>query len=299
MTTKFRINGKDYTWSSLNRLPKERLLAEAQKLGSTVDSTTTWTKADLADLVIYLSDKKASAIFDYWQNYTGGWVRVGETGIVEVEDFSETVIYDSREEAVDDLLPTIREWAKDDTDARKFLESIGEEIPSASPADDAEAEASALSADERTFIYEYDETDLGCKEKIAVYYDRHNKLALIAGVEDGTDGLYYYSACEECDFFTVSDKARFCQFLIDHSDCGTSAGTYESIEDIIADNADDDLLRKLYIGISPDNEYYTIDGSSEPFLTWEGAAARLAEMHEDDVLKGRENYSYTIYVHRQ
>ena len=126
MTAKFRINGKDYTWSSLNRLPKERLLAEAQKLGSTVDSTTTWTKADLADLVIYLSDKKSSAIFDYWQNYTGGWVRVGETGIVEVEDFSETVIYDRREDAADDLLLTIREWAKDDADARKFLESIGE-----------------------------------------------------------------------------------------------------------------------------------------------------------------------------
>lgn len=126
MTAKFRINGKDYTWSSLNRLPKERLLAEAQKLGSTVDSTTTWTKADLADLVIYLSDKKSSAIFDYWQNYTGGWVRVGETGIVEVEDFSETVIYDRREDAADDLLLTIREWAKDDADARKFLVSIDE-----------------------------------------------------------------------------------------------------------------------------------------------------------------------------
>lgn len=45
-----------YTWNKLMRMTKLELLAEAQKLGSTVDSLTTRSKADLADYVIWLAD---------------------------------------------------------------------------------------------------------------------------------------------------------------------------------------------------------------------------------------------------
>ena len=130
-TAKFRINGKDYTWSALMRMTKDQLLAEAQKMGSARDSHTTMTKEDLVDYLVWLSDRRSSAIFDYWQNYTGGWVRVTKSGEVEVEDFSEVITYNSRQEAADDLLFTIREWAKDSEDARKFLDSIGDDASSA------------------------------------------------------------------------------------------------------------------------------------------------------------------------
>ena len=158
---KFNINGKSYTWKALNRLSKAQLLAEAQKMGSSVDSLTAWTKASLADYLIDLADRKASA-----------------------------------------------------------------------PADEKD----------NVFFYEYTEEDLGCNERVIADYYPDFGVVSVSAIEENEAGLWYYYADIEADMFSVCDKTRFMQLLLDNTDKGCSCGTYKSLREILEENAKDNPM---------------------------------------------------------
>jgi hypothetical protein len=107
-----------YEWKKLMRKTKEQLLAEAQRLGSTVDSLTTRSKADLADYVIWLADRektlteeeqtlvdeyteKTDAIVD---RFCGGWV---------ISDYSDSTRYATKAELMAAIRYNLEQMAED------------------------------------------------------------------------------------------------------------------------------------------------------------------------------------------
>lgn len=127
-----------YTFNTLMRLTKEQLLAEAQKLGSTVDSLTKRSKADLADYVLWLVDEERTLteeeqkLVDEYESKTdaiverfcGKWV---------ITDYSNSTRYETKADLMEAVRYNLNEIAKEESSASSAPAADGYEFERVEP----------------------------------------------------------------------------------------------------------------------------------------------------------------------
>lgn len=242
---RFNINGKSYTWKSLNRLSKAHLLAEAQQMGSSVDSLTTWTKASLADYLIDLADRKASApadeampedatpiwgeeltaeerdlVDEYMDTSKADYLSVREAGAGtwEIEEDGEVLCFDTAKDLMEHITSALREIYEE--------YAMGyESVP--------------------TCFYEYFPDECGEHALVAVRYTPAFEQADVSGAYEIDGKWFYFTFTDKADYFTISDRERFLDYFNGDTE-GYSEGTYDSFGEVLDNCANGDaLLREL------------------------------------------------------
>lgn len=141
-------------------------------------------------------------------------VREAGAGTWEIEEDGEVLCFDTAKDLMEHITSALRDLCE------------------------AKAEALSECPEELTFFYQYSEDDLGCDEQVIAAYDPCIKMVGITALEKNADGFFVYYADIAADMFTVSNKSRLCQLLLDNTDQGTSCGAYATLRDVINDIGD-------------------------------------------------------------
>lgn len=216
-----------YYFSKLMRENKASLINKAIDLGTVrmPEDLDKMSKADLADYIMWLQDEdralsaEEQTLVDEYMDKTdavvsrfcGSWV---------ISDYSDSIKYATKAELMEAVRYNLHEMYEDIARQNDEVDNI--------------------------FFYEYTEEDLGCNERVIADYYPDFGVVSVSAIEENENGLWYYYADIEADMFSVCDKTRFMQLLLDNSDKGCSCGTYNTLGEILEEDGKSNPMLYLF-----------------------------------------------------